>query len=128
MRRQVADRLRAGDIEGGSKMYAEFTTGKGAWDALTEEQKQVRRDNAGTVIGDTERPRTACDEGKRFTMPVLFVNGENSPKRYPVSAKAFAACVPNALTATVPVASHGMFRTHPADTNRIILEFLAKYP
>jgi pimeloyl-ACP methyl ester carboxylesterase len=128
VRRQVAERFRAGDIDGGSKMYSEFTTGKGAWDALTEEQKQARRDNYGTVIGDTDRPRTACEEGKRFTMPVLFVNGENSPKRYPTMAKAFAACVPNATMATVPVASHGMFRTHPVDTNRIILDFLAKHP
>lgn len=126
--RQVAERFRAGDIEGGSRMYAEFTTGKGAWDALTEDQKQVRRDNFGTVLGETDRPRTACEEGKRFTMPVLFVNGENSPKRYPAMAKAFSACVPSATMATVPVASHGMFRTHPADTNRIILDFLAKHP
>jgi len=128
MRRQVADRLRSGDTEGAMKMYAEFTTGKGAWDALTEPQKQARRDNAWTVAGDVDRPRTACEEGTRFTMPVLFLNGETSPKRYPTTSQAFSKCVPNAVVATVPVASHGMFRTHPAASNRIVLEFLAKQP
>ena len=127
MRQQVAARLKAGDVEGGMKMYVEFTTGNDAWEALTPPQKQLRIDNAWTVVGDTDRPRTACEEGKRLTMPVLFINGETSPPRYPTTSKAFSACVPNATLATVPVASHGMFRTHPAETNRIVLDFLAKH-
>lgn len=128
MRVRVTERFRAGDVEGGLRMYAEFTTGKGAWEQLSESQRQLRRDNAWTVVADTDRPRTTCDEGKRYTMPVLFVNGENSPKRYPVMSRAFAACLRDARVETVPVASHGMFRTHPEQTNRVVLEFLARHP
>lgn len=124
----VGDRISAGDIDGGLEILAEYTTGQGAWKALTESQKQIRRDNAWTVAADTgDRPQTTCEEGSKIMVPTLLMNGEVSPERYPATSRLFQRCLPNQEHVSIAEASHGMFRTHPEASNAAVLSFLAKH-
>jgi esterase len=126
-RKKLQQRLLAGEIDLGLAEYADFTTGPGAWASSTEESRQVRRDNAWTIIGDVGRPQTTCDEGARLTMPTLLMNGEVSPFRYRQMFDAFQECVKDRQRTFIPQASHGMFRTHPAATNAAVLAFLDRH-
>lgn len=126
-RKLLTERLRHGEIDRGLAEYATFTTGPGAWDQMSELQKQVRRDNAWTIVADTDRPRTGCDEGSKITVPVLLVNGELSPARYRKMFDIFQGCIADRERVIIPGASHGMFRTHTQATNAAVLAFLDRH-
>lgn len=123
-RKKLQQRLLAGEVDLGLAEYIDFTTGPGGWAASTEESRQVRRDNAWTIIGDVGRPQTTCAEGAKITMPTLLINGEVSPLRYRQMFDAFQTCLKVRERVSIPKASHGMFRTHYEATNTAVLTFL----
>jgi len=128
MRRAVVERLQAQDLDGALNIYVDSASGPGAWVKLPEERRQVMRDNAWTVVGDVgDRPQTTCDEGARMTMPVLLLSGEVSPPRFGQMLDLFQHCVKTKERLIIPGASHGMFLTHPQDSSRAVLSFLAKH-
>jgi esterase len=123
-RKKLQQRLLAGEVDRGLAEYADFTTGPGTWAASPEESRQVRRDNAWTIIGDVGRPQTTCAEGAKITMPTLLINGEVSPVRYRQMFDAFQECLKDRERVFIPKASHAMFRTHPDAINASVLKFL----
>lgn len=125
-RAKLQQRLLAGEIDKGLAEYVDFANGPGTWSSSTEENRQVRRENAWTIIGDVGRPQTTCEEGVRFSMPTLLMNGEFSPPRYLQMFDIFQVCAKGSQRTYIPKASHGMFRTHPELTNAAILTFLSR--
>ena len=126
-RKVLQQRLLAGEVDRGLTEYIDFTTGTGAWAASSEESRQVRRDNAWTIIGDVGRPQTTCAEGAKITMPTLLINGEVSPLRYRQMFDVFQTCLKDRERVFIPKASHGMFRTHPDAINAAVLSFLDRH-
>jgi pimeloyl-ACP methyl ester carboxylesterase len=53
----VADQLRAGDIEGGTRRFVEeVALGPGAWEQLPEEVRQMDMNNAPTFLDEVQDP------------------------------------------------------------------------
>lgn len=126
-RKKLKERLVTGELDLGLSEYADFTTGPGTWARYTESGRQVRRDNAWTVIAETSRPQTECSEGAKITVPTLLINGEVSPLRYRQMFDAFQNCLKDHERVFIPKASHSMFSTHPEIINAAILNFLDRH-
>jgi esterase len=127
MRVAVREKFKSGEIETGLETYIDFAAGPGGWKAMPERTKQMFRDNAWTVLADTDRPTTSCAEGALITVPTLFVNGQRSPSRYPAMAQLFQSCLKDQERIVIPNASHGMFTDNPDATNSAIISFLDKH-
>ena len=124
---EAAARITAGDLEGGLKIFVDGVNGPGAWDALAQADRQMREDNAGTLLAQTNEGRQPYTraEAEALSPPTLFVIGGDTKGLLPVIAKALASHAKNAKTATIPGAAHPMFRQQPQLFSKAVLGFLA---
>ncbi len=101
--------------------------GPGAWKRLPATPKQLLRDNAMTLIGQTrdQRPPFSKADAEAIKTPTLFIGGANTKGTLPQVLAALAAHVPNSTTAMIPGATHPMFEQAPQKYCEIVLEFLA---
>jgi len=122
----TAEKIRAGDIEGGMEFFVDALDGKGAWRAMAGAPKQMLRDNARTFLGqiDEERRPYARSEAESISVPTLFVAGEKTPGSLPVALRALAAHVPGARTEVIPAARHFMMEDNPVRFCDAVLRFL----
>ena len=119
--------FRRGDMEGGLQFFFDGINGAGAWDKLPEPQRQLRRDNAWTIVGQVGDVETVtCGDIGRFKMPVLLMEGENSPPMFKRMRAAFQKCLPAARLATVPKAAHQMHQMNPSGFNAELTTFLSE--
>jgi pimeloyl-ACP methyl ester carboxylesterase len=126
----VEQRLAAGDMEGGARLFFETVAfGPGAWEQLPEESRRTFVTNAPTFLKemrDPEQLRIDLDGVARFPHPTLLTNGDKSkPEFLPVVAK-LAETLPRAERRTLVGAGHVPHLTHPADYVAITLDFLAR--
>jgi len=124
---QAADKIAAGDIDGGLAFFIDALEGCGHWARLPGLFKQPLRDNATTLIGqvrDERGPFTRAD-AESIRVPTLFIGGENTKGLLPKVLHRLAAHVPNAKTVMIPRASHPMFEQAPQKFSEVVLEFLA---
>jgi pimeloyl-ACP methyl ester carboxylesterase len=106
----------------------DMANGQGSWDRMPPGVQQMFADNIGTMAAPTslDLPSVAdCDDLRRFTFPVLLLNGERSPKPYADLMAAMRACKP-ALSpvVVVPEAGHNMQLQNPAFFNKAVLDFV----
>ncbi|MEJ0016800.1 MAG: alpha/beta hydrolase [Acetobacteraceae bacterium] len=124
----AAERIAAGDVDGGLAGFIDALEGKGAWRALPGHERQQLRDNAMTLLGqinEQRRPYSRADaEGIR--VPTLFVGGERTPGLLAVMLRALAAHVPGAQVAIIPKTTHFMFGQDPVGYCAAVLPFLAE--
>jgi pimeloyl-ACP methyl ester carboxylesterase len=122
-----AEKIAAGDVDGGLKFFFDNIEGDGAWARLPEAPRQQLRDNAFTLIGQVrdKRPPYSRLDAESIKMPTLFVGGADTRGTLPLVLRALAAHVPNSRTATIPDTSHWMFDQAPQRFCEIVLEFLA---
>ena len=122
-----ADKIAAGDIEGGLAFFVDTLEGAGHWQRLPPLMKQGLRDNATTLIGQVrdDRPPFSKADAESIWMPTLFIGGERTKGLLPKVLHALAAHVPNSKTAMIPNATHPMFEQAPQRFSEIVLEFLA---
>lgn len=123
------ERLQQGDIEGGVERFIDGVVVPGAWQKMSESQKQPIRDNAWSIkslLTDAKEPFTCADAGQ-ITVPVLLVTGENSPRSYGVMMDALIPCLKQQEKVIIPNAAHAMNRANPQAFNAAVLEFLAKH-
>src|ERR1700761_5530547 len=122
-----ADRIAAGDIEGGLEYFVDTLEGAGHWQRLPELMKQGLRDNATTLIGQIKdnRPPFSKADAESIKMPTLFVGGARTKGLLAKVLHALAAHVPNSKTVMIPNATHPMFEQAPQAFSAIVLDFLA---
>jgi pimeloyl-ACP methyl ester carboxylesterase len=70
-------------------------------------------------------PRAGRDDLRGYTVPTLFLVGEEDVVIPPRVVEVGAAAVPGARIARVPKAGHSVYFERPAEFNRIVDEFLA---
>jgi len=122
----AADKIAAGDIEGGLTFFFDAIEGPGAWTRLPATPKQQLRDNAFTLIGqarDNRSPFSKAD-AEAIAMPTLFIGGARTKGTLPLVLRTLAAHVPDAKTAMIPNTTHPMFEQAPQKYCEIVLEFL----
>jgi pimeloyl-ACP methyl ester carboxylesterase len=126
----AAEKIAAGDIDGGLALFVDRIDGDGAWRALPAAAQQELRDNAHTLLGqvnEQRRPYTRAD-AEAIRVPTLFVGGSNTSGSLPVVLRALAAHVPAARVAMIPHATHVMFEQDPVGFCRVVLDFLGGQP
>lgn len=123
---QASELIAAGDIEGGLRAFIDGINGSGSWDALPAADRQMREDNAYTLLAQVNEGRQAFTkvEAKALSLPTLFVGGCDTPGMLPVILKVLAGLVPNAQIILIPDAGHSMFRQQPKAFCDAILPFL----
>jgi pimeloyl-ACP methyl ester carboxylesterase len=118
--------IREGDADGGLKIFVDRIYGAGAWDKRPAASKQMRRDNAMTLVGQlTEERRPfsrASAEGLK--KPTLLIGGAETKGLLPVVLKALAGAIPGARAEIIPMASHNMFEQAPVRFSQLVTEFL----
>jgi esterase len=122
-----AERITAGDIDGGLKFFFDTVEGDGAWARLPETPRQQLRDNAYTLVGQVrdKRPPYSRLDAESIRMPTQFIGGADTKGLLPQVLHALAAHVPDSRKAMIPGAGHWMFEQAPQRFCEIVLEFLA---
>ena len=117
---------RKGDIAGGLEYFFDDVNGKGAWKRLTEVQRQIRLENAWTVVGqaaDSKARPISCDDIGKIEIPVLLMTGDKSPPHFRPILDAYQRCQPAAARVTIPNAAHQMSQMNPAAVNAALSKF-----
>lgn len=116
-----------GDIDGGLEIFLDALEGPGAWKRLPATPKQLLRDNATTLIGQTRdrRPPFSKADAQAISTPTLFIAGANTRGTLPRVLRALAANVKGSRTEMIAGATHPMFEQQPQKYCEIVLDFLA---
>jgi len=124
----VEQRLAAGDMEGGARLFFEtIALGPGAWDQLPEQSRRTYVTNAPTFLAelrDPEQLRLDLGALAEFPHPTLLTNGDSSRPEFAAVIARLAGVMPRAERRTVVGAGHVPHITHAAEYARITLEFL----
>jgi pimeloyl-ACP methyl ester carboxylesterase len=123
----AAEKIAAGDVEGGMTLFFEAIEGPGAWARLPATPKQHLRDNAFTLIGQAgdRRPPFSKTDAEAIKLPTLFIGGANTKGSLPKVLHTLAAHVRDSKTAMIPNTTHVMFEQAPQRFCEIVIEFLA---
>jgi pimeloyl-ACP methyl ester carboxylesterase len=122
-----AEIIAKGDIDGGLAIFMDALEGLGAWKRLPATPKQLLRDNATTLIGQTrdKRPPFSKADAEAIKTPTLFIGGADTKGALPQVLHTLAAHVAGSRTEIIPGATHPMFEQAPQKYCEIVLEFLA---
>jgi len=125
--RAAAEKVSAGDIEGGLSYFVDTLEGPGAWGRLPAATKQGLRDNATTLIGQANDGRLPFSkhDAESINLPTLLIGGGQTKGNLPLVLRALAAHIPNSQTAIIPNTTHSMFEQAPQHYCEIVLDFLA---
>ena len=91
----TAEKIAAGDIDGGLTLFMDALEGPGAWKRLPATPKQLLRDNAMTLLGQTRDKRSpfSLADAEAIKTPTLFIGGANTQGRVaPGAAHIGGAC------------------------------------
>lgn len=121
--------FRKGDIAGGLEYFFDDVNGKGAWKRLTEVQRQLRIENAWTVVGqaaDGKARPVSCDDIGKIKVPILLMTGDKSPPHFRPILDAYQRCQSTAARITIPNAAHQMSQMNPAAVNAALIKFFSE--
>jgi pimeloyl-ACP methyl ester carboxylesterase len=123
----AANKIAAGDVDGGLEFFVDALEGPGRWQHVPPMMKQSLLDNATTLIGQVrdDRPAFSKADAESILLPTLFIGGEKTKGLLPKVLHTLAAHVPDSRTAIIPRATHPMFEQAPHAFSEIVLEFLA---
>ena len=123
---QAADKIAAGDVDGGLAFFTDALEGPGHWARLPGLFKQPLRDNATTLIGQTrdQRPPFSRADAEAIGTPTLFIGGAKTRGTLPMVLHALAANVKGSSTQMIAGATHPMFEQQPQKYCEIVLDFL----
>jgi pimeloyl-ACP methyl ester carboxylesterase len=123
----AAEKIAAGDVEGGLTFFFDAIEGPGAWTRLPAAPKQQLRDNATTLIGQAQdkRPPFSKSDAEAIRTPTLFIGGARTKGALPHVLHTLAAHVANSRTVMIANTTHPMFEQAPQRFCEIVLEFLA---
>jgi pimeloyl-ACP methyl ester carboxylesterase len=123
----AADKIAAGDIDGGLAVFMDTLEGPGTWPRLPSTVKQNLRDNAYTLIGQVrdDRPPFSKTDAESIKTPTLFILGGRTKGLLPKVLHALSAHVPYSRTAIIANTTHPMFEQAPQKYSELVLDFLA---
>ncbi len=123
----AAEKIAAGDVDGGLTLFFDAIEGPGAWKRLPAASKQLLRDNAYTLLGQVndKRPPFSKSDAEAIKTPTLFIGGANTKGLLPHILHTLAAYVPDSKMVMIPNTTHPMFEQAPQRFCEIVLEFLA---
>jgi pimeloyl-ACP methyl ester carboxylesterase len=115
-----------GDVDGGLEIFLDALEGPGAWKRLPESPRQLLRDNATTLIGQTHdlRPPFSKADAEAIRTPTLFIGGAKTKGTLPQVLRALAAHVKGSRIEMIAGATHPMFEQQPQKYCEIVLDFL----
>jgi pimeloyl-ACP methyl ester carboxylesterase len=122
-----AEKIAAGDIDGGLAFFMDALEGPGAWKRVPAASKQLLRDNAMTLIGQVRdnRPPFSRADAEAIANPTLFIGGANTEGMLPQVLHTLAKHVKGSQIAMIPGTTHPMFEQAPQKYCEIVLDFLA---
>jgi esterase len=123
----VRQSLDKGDLEGGVERFYDGLLGAGAWNKISRESQLGYLQNAWTGAVDDPLPLTTDDDLKKFTFPVLLLNGANSPPMYRLLAQEIQRRAKLDAPVVLPDAGHNMSVDNPAAFNAAVLAFTARH-
>ncbi|WP_424814088.1 alpha/beta fold hydrolase [Roseococcus sp. YIM B11640] len=125
----AAQKIAAGDIEGGLSEVAERTGGPGAWGRRAEHRKAINRDNARTLLGQMHEDRKPYTRAaaEAVDIPTLLIGGEKSQPSFGKIMDALERTMPRTERVTVPNGTHGLNHDNPEFFNKAVLDFLARH-
>ena len=123
---QASEKIAAGDLDGGLRAFKDGINGPGAWDALPAADRQMREDNACTLLAQVNEGRQPFtkSQAEALSVPTLFVGGADTPGMLAVIVRTLPEIVPNAKLSIIPDAGHSMFRQQPAAFCEAVIPFL----
>jgi pimeloyl-ACP methyl ester carboxylesterase len=122
----AAERIAAGDEEGGLRIVAEHTGGPGAWEKRPEARKALNRANARTLLGqihEARKPYTRA-QAEAIRAPTLLLLGAETRPAFTANVEALAGAIPRATTVVIPGATHGLLFEKPAEVNAAVVTFI----
>lgn len=124
---EAAEKIAAGDVDGGLELFVDRIDGPGTWAKRPAASKQLRRDNAATLIGQVNEERRPFSRSgsESIRAPTLLIGGEATKGALPMVLHALAAAIPGARSVMIPNATHVMFDQAPQRFSEIVLDFLA---
>jgi pimeloyl-ACP methyl ester carboxylesterase len=120
-------KIRAGDVDGGLLGFTDAIDGEGTWASRPEAVRQILRDNAFTLLGqsnDQRQPYSLADTAS-IKVPTLLVGGAQTRGILPVILRALAANIKDAQSAMIPGATHPMFSQQPGKFCDEVIAFLS---
>lgn len=124
----VADRLAAGDIEGGARQFTDMVVGPSTWDTtLTDDERRMILGNAPTFLDEVRDPEIVNIDAKALTtcrVPVLLSDGSESPPFFGMVLDKIQAALPSASRRRFIGAGHIPHITHPQEYVDALTEFI----
>jgi pimeloyl-ACP methyl ester carboxylesterase len=111
-----------------ARAFAESSLGDGAWDRLTDDERDGFRDNGEAYrdeMADTDAFSLDADTLAAFDRPALISVGTESPPFFTRIAELLAEALPRAETATVEGAGHLPHLSHPREYARLVRGFVS---
>jgi pimeloyl-ACP methyl ester carboxylesterase len=123
---KAAERIRRGEIDEGLQTVIDVTSGPGSWDRMPERIKQLRRDNARTLLGQIKEQRAPFGraDAEAIRAPTLLIAGERSPASFHRILDGLETAIRDVRRAVIPKASHSSNIDNPAAFAREVLAFL----
>jgi pimeloyl-ACP methyl ester carboxylesterase len=121
----VADRLAAGDVEGGTRQFMEAVV-PGSWEQLPPAGRQRLVFNAPTFVDEARDPEAYTLDLAALAdvrCPVLITHGEQSHLDYRPIVVTLAAVLPRAETRLLAGVGHVPVETHPSEYAAAVAAF-----
>jgi len=124
----AAEKIAAGDIDGGLALFVDTVERPGHWQRLPPLMKQPLRDNAMTLIGQVKdnRPSFSKADAEAIRMPTLLIGGDADLYTPPSMLRLQASHLRHAEMVLIAEAGHAPNWEQPAAFNRALLTFLGR--
>jgi esterase len=119
--------IKEGKLEQAAEVWTDGINGPGSYKARPPALQRVVIDNIRTVLGEEHEGKQTitCADAKKVTLPVLLIRGEKGSKSTHLALDVLEKCFPDQRHLTIPGAVHTMNRSHPAEFNKAVLDFVA---
>ncbi|AFZ83198.1 hydrolase or acyltransferase of alpha/beta hydrolase superfamily [Candidatus Kinetoplastibacterium blastocrithidii TCC012E] len=122
----VSDLIEQNKIDDALELFIDKVSGSGTWKKMVQWFKEMARDNAHTLIGQSLEKMLflSSNEIRNISIPTLLIGGEISPEPYPRIIKILHDLIPQNYRVVVNGSSHGMNLGNPAFFNKTVLDFI----
>jgi non-heme chloroperoxidase len=121
-----------GNREEGVRHFIDGVLGPGSYQKVPQSARAGLLANVAEIMAETTSDGffSPLDRGevRRLEKPVLLLNAEHSPRMFHLITDELARCLPRAVRARIPAASHSMHLDNPGVYNDSVLSFLEEHP
>jgi len=123
----------SGELDEGVRRFITGVIGPGVYDRIPADGRALMRDNAPEMRLETASspedyfPDLSSDDVGRLAVPVLLIEGSDSPRMFGAITNELASALPRAERVTISGASHGIHEEEPGAYNAIVGDFLRRH-